>query len=104
MFTVICLTVIQWLLQLNIHINTTLNVGKTPPEIREAIYTFFSFNSYSRTLNAIEIFNIIMKEKNISFPLESGKTIKDEERYEKGLEILKPVFGDALDKMLKNVP
>ena len=45
-----------------------------------------------------------MKEKNITLPLESVKTIKDEERYEKGLEIQKPVFGDALDKMLQNVP
>ena len=67
MFTVIYLTVIQWLPQLKVHINTALNVGKAPPEIREAIYTFFSFNSFSRTLNAIEIFNIIMKKKIFLF-------------------------------------
>ena len=104
MITVICLTVIQCVPQLKAHINAALNVGNTPLEIREAIYTCFSFLGFPRTLNALEVFNNIIKKKKISLPLESGKTIKDEERYEKGLEIQKPVFGDALDKMLKNVP
>ena len=104
LITVICLTVIQCLPQLKAHINAALNVGNTPLEIREAIYTCFSFIGFPRTLNALEVFNNIMKERNISLPLESGKTIKDEERYEKGSEIQKPIFGDALDKMLKGVP
>ena len=104
LITIICLTVIQCLPQLKAHINAALNVGNTPLEIREAIYTCFSFLGFPRTLNALDVFNNIMKEKKIALPLESGKTIKDEERYKKGLEIQKPVFGDALDKMLENVP
>ena len=104
LITVICLTVIQCLPQLKAHINAALNVGNTPLEVREAIYTCFSFIGFPRTLNALEVFNNIMKERNISLPLESGKTIKDEERYEKGSEIQKPIFGDALDKMLESVP
>ena len=102
--TVVCLTVIQCLPQLKAHINAALNIGNTPLEIREAIYTCFSFIGFPRTLNAIDVFNNIMKEKNIVLPLESGKTIEDKDRYEKGLEIQKPVFGDALDKMLSKVP
>jgi len=104
LITVICLTVIQCLPQLKAHINAALNVGNTPLEVREAIYTCFSFIGFPRTLNALEVFNNIMKERNISLPLESGKTINDEERYEKGSEIQKPIFGDALDKMLESVP
>ena len=104
LITVICLTVIQCLPQLKAHINAALNVGNTPLEIREAIYTCFSFIGFPRTLNALEVFNNIMKERKISLPLESGKTIKDEERYEKGSEIQKPIFGEALDKMLESVP
>ena len=104
MITVICLVTIQCLPQLKAHINAALNVGNTPLEIREAIYTCFSFLGFPRTLNALEVFNTIMKERNISLPLESGKTIKDEERFKKGLEIQKPVFGDALNKMLEKVP
>ena len=104
MITVICLTVIQCLPQLKAHINAALNVGNTPLEIREAIYTCFSFIGFPRTLNALDVFNNIMKDRNITIPLESGKTIKDEERFEKGLEIQKPVFGDALNKMLEKVP
>ena len=104
MITVICLTVLQCLPQLKAHINAALNVGNTPLEIREAIYTCFSFIGFPRTLNALETFNTILKERNITLPLESGKTIKDEERFEKGLEIQKPLFGDALNKMLEGVP
>ena len=104
LITVICLTVIQCLPQLKAHINAALNIGNTQIEIREEIYTCFSFIGFPRALNALEVFNNIMKEKIITLPLESGKTIKDEERYEKGLEIQKPVFGDALDKMLETVP
>ena len=104
LITVICLTVIQCLPQLKAHINAALNVGNTPLEIREAIYTCFSFIGFPRTLNALEVFNNIMKEKNIKLPLENGKTIKDEERFEKGLEIQQPIFGDALNKMLAGVP
>ena len=73
-------------------------------DIREAIYTCFNFLGFPRTLNALDVFNNIMKEKKIALPLESGKTIKDEERYKKGLEIQRPVFGDNLDKMLENAP
>ena len=104
LITVICLTVIQCLPQLKAHINAALNVGNTPLEIREAIYTCFSFIGFPRTLNALEVFNNIMKERNISLPLESGKTIKDEERYNKGAEIQKPILGDGLKKMIENVP
>ena len=104
LITVICLTVIQCLPQLRAHINAALNIGNTPLEVREAIYTCFNFIGFPRTLNALEVFNTIMKEKKINLPLENGKTIKDEERFEKGLEIQKPLFGDALDKMLESVP
>jgi len=104
LITVVCLTTIQALPQLKAHINAALNVGNTPLEIREAIYTCFNFIGFPRTLNAIDVFNGIMKEKKISLPLESGKTIKDEERLSKGLEIQKTVLGDALNKMLEKVP
>ena len=104
MITCICLTTIQALPQLKAHINGALNVGNTPLEIREAIYTCFNFIGFPRTLNAIEVFNNIMKERKISLPLENGKTIKDEERLSKGKEIQESVLGNALDKMLENVP
>ena len=104
MITCICLTTIQALPQLKAHINGALNVGNTPLEIREAIYTCFNFIGFPRTLNALEVFNNVMKERKISLPLENGKTIKDEERLSKGKEIQASVFGNALDKMLENVP
>ena len=104
MITVVCLTSIQCLPQLKAHLNAALNVGNTPLELREALYTCFNFLGFPRTLNALDIFNTVMKDRKINLPLESGKTIKDVERLNKGLEIQKPLFGDALNKMLANVP
>ena len=104
MITVVCLTSIQCLPQLKAHLNAALNVGNTPLELREAIYNCFSFLGFPRTLNALDVFNTVLKERNISLPLESGKTIKDEERYNKGKEIQNPLFGDGLKKLLGNVP
>jgi len=104
MITVVCLASIQCLPQLKAHLNAALNVGNTPLELREALYTCFNFLGFPRTLNALDIFNTVMKDRKINLPLESGKTIKDEERLNKGLEIQKPLFGDALNKMLANVP
>ena len=104
LITVICLASIQCLPQLKAHLNAALNVGNTPLELREALYTCFYFLGFPRTLNALDVFNTVMKERNISLPLENGKTIKDEERFNKGSEIQKPLFGDALNQMLGNVP
>ena len=104
MITVVCLASIQCLPQLKAHLNGALNAGNTPLELREVLYTCFNFLGFPRTLNALEVFNTVMKDRNINLPLEKGKTIKDEERFNKGLEIQKPVFGDALNKMLENVP
>ena len=89
MITVVCLTSIQCLPQLKAHLNGALNAGNTPLELREAIYTCFNFLGFPRTLNALEVFNTVMKDRKINLPLESGKTIKDEERLNKGLEIQK---------------
>ena len=104
MITVVCLASIQCLPQLKAHLNAALNAGNTPLELREALYTCFSFLGFPRTLNALDVLNTVLKDRKISLPLESGKTIKDEERLNKGLEIQKPLFGDALNKMLANVP
>ena len=104
MITVVCLASIQCLPQLKAHLNAALNAGNTPLELREALYTCFSFLGFPRTLNALDVLNTVLKDRKISLPLESGKTIKDEERFNKGLEIQKPLFGDALNKMLENVP
>ena len=104
MITVVCLASIQCLPQLKAHLNAALNVGNTPLELREALYTCFNFLGFPRTLNALDTFNTVMKDRKINLPLESGKTIKDEERFNKGQEIQKPIFGDAFNKMMENVP
>ena len=104
LITVVCIATLQCLPQLKAHINGALNAGNSPLEIREAFYTLCPFIGFPRTLNSLEVFNTVMNEKNIKVPLENGKLIKDEERFEKGKEILEKNYGDALEKMLKDVP
>ena len=104
LITVVCLATIQCLPQLKAHIYGALNAGNSPLEIREAIYTLCPFIGFPRTLNSLEVFNSVMDEKKIKVPLESGKTIKDNERFDKGKEILNKNYGDALPKLLNGVP
>ena len=61
--TFICLASIQCLPQLKAHLNAALNVGNTPLELREAIYTCFYFLGFPRVLNALGVFNEVMKER-----------------------------------------
>ena len=104
LITVVCLATIQCLPQLKAHINAALNVGNTPLEIREAIYTSCPFIGFPRTLNSLDVFNSVMQDKKINVPLESGKTIKDEDRFKEGKQILEKNYGDALAKLLNGVP
>ena len=104
LITVVSIATLQCLPQLKAHINAALNVGNSPLEIREALYTLCPFIGFPRTLNSLEVFNTVMTERKINLPLENGKLIKDEERYEKGKEIMQKNYSDALEKMLKDVP
>lgn len=96
LITVTVLTVNQTLPQLKAHVGVSLNVGATPVEIREVICQCAPFIGFPKTLNAISTMNEAFLEQNISLPLESQETVKDEERYEAGLAIQMPTYGDEI--------
>lgn len=104
LITVISLTTMQTLPQLKAHINAALNVGNTPLQVRESIYLAAPFIGFPRTLNAIGIFNEVMKERGISLPLENSATINEENRFEKGLELQQKLYGDEVKQALKVLP
>lgn len=104
MLTVVSLTTQQTLPQLKAHINAALNIGATPVELREAIYQCAPFIGFPKTLNAIGILNEVFSERGIRTPLESSKTISENERYKKGYEIQNPIYGDEIKKSLENLP
>lgn len=104
MITVTSLAVQQTLPQLKAHINGALNAGVTPIELREAIYQCAPFIGFPKTLNALGVLNEVFKERGIQTPLKSTSTTDENNRYEKGLAIQKPLYGDEIKNAMSNLP
>ncbi len=104
MITVTSLAAQQTLPQLKAHINGALNAGVTPIELREAIYQCAPFIGFPKTLNALGVLNEVFKERGIQTPLKSTATTDENNRYEKGLAIQEPLYGDEIKKAMSNLP
>lgn len=78
------------------HVETALNVGVSPIEIKEALYQCSPYVGYPRVFAALEKANEVFKEKNISLPIESQSTVTESTRFDKGLETQVSIFGDAI--------
>ncbi|HJA93537.1 MAG TPA: carboxymuconolactone decarboxylase family protein [Candidatus Eisenbergiella merdipullorum] len=95
--TITVLTVLGTLPQLKAHVQAGINAGCAPVEIREAVYQCAPFIGFPKTLNAISAMNEVFAENGVSLPLPRQGTLdSDEERFEKGLAIQKPVYGDEI--------
>lgn len=70
-----------------------LDQGLTPLEIREAIYQTASYAGYQKAINAMAYADEMFAERGIEIPLESQAMVTDEDRYEKGLEAQRAIFG-----------
>ena len=104
LITVVSLATMQTLPQLKAHINAALNVGNKPIEVREAIYQCAPFIGFPKTLNAISVFNEVMSERGIKLPLDDMATITEENRYAKGAEIQKSIYGDEVKQAMQKLP
>ena len=104
LLTVTTLTALQTLPQLKAHINGALNAGNNPIEIREAIYQCAPFIGFPKTLNAIAVFNDVIKERGLESELKSTSTTDEKDRFKKGYEIQNPLYGDEIKETFKNLP
>jgi 4-carboxymuconolactone decarboxylase len=104
LITLVVLTTNQTLPQLKAHVNAALNVGLTPAEIKEAIYQCAPYIGFPKTLNAINEVNEVFKAKNIALPIESQKTVNEDNRFDNGLAVQVEIFGDVITKMRENAP
>lgn len=75
---------------------TALDKGVKPVEIKEAIYHAAPYCGYTKALSAIEAADEAFAEKNIVIPIESQATVTEENRYEKGLEVQRSIFGQQI--------
>lgn len=94
--TLVSLTASQGTDMIKPHVETALNVGVSPIEIKEALYQCSPYVGYPRVFVALEKANEVFKEKNISLPIESQSTVTESTRFDKGLETQVSIFGDAI--------
>ena len=104
LITLVVLATNQTLPQLNAHVHAALNVGLTSVEIKEAVYQCAPYIGFPKTLNAINEVNEVFKAKNITLPIESQKTVDEENRFDKGLAVQVKIFGDVIKKMQESAP
>ena len=85
-------------------VKAALNVGITPVEIKEILYQAVPYVGILKVLDLLEPTNKIFEEKGIKLPLEKQGTTNRENRFDKGLEVQKSIFGDVIDKNYENSP
>lgn len=104
LLTVVCLTALQTLPQLKAHVQAALNAGNTPLEIREAVYQCAPFTGFPRTLNAASAMNEVFTANGIALPLPAQGTAEEKERYEKGLALQFPLYGNEIKEKYSGLP
>ncbi|WP_405298058.1 carboxymuconolactone decarboxylase family protein [Methanobrevibacter sp.] len=97
LITVTILATLQTIPQLKAHLFSCINVGVSPVELREAIYQLAPFIGFPRTLNAIEALNELFGFMKIDAPLPGMATVEDDQRYDKGLEIQRELYGSEIE-------
>ena len=87
-----------------VFVNSALNVGVSPVEIKEILYQSVPYVGILKVLDLLELTNKIFKEREIKLPLEKQATTNLENRFDKGLEVQKSIFGDIINKNYENSP
>lgn len=104
LINLVIMTTFQTLPQLKAHTKAALNKGVTPIEIKEAVYQCGPFIGFPKVLNALEVVNEAFTECNITLPVRSQKQVKEDERYEQGLAIQGPIYGNEIKDLYKDLP
>ena len=102
--TVTVLTVKGALPQLKAHTAACLNVGISPVEVREAVYSCAPFIGFPMTLNAISAMNEVFAERGIRLPLEEQGRVTEETRYEAGKALQEGIYGREIAEKYAFLP
>jgi 4-carboxymuconolactone decarboxylase len=94
----------QALSEYKVMLGAALNIGVTPIEIKEIVYQSVPYVGIAKVLDFIHATNEILQNKGIELPLEGQSTTTPENRYDKGLEVQKAIFGEMIDKMYNESP
>lgn len=85
-------------------VESALQEGIAPLEIREAIYHAAAYAGIARVREALDVADGVMRSHGISLPLADCATVDAQTRFDKGLALQKSIFGDHIDEGYKNAP
>lgn len=81
---------------------TALDMKVTPEEIKEAVYQAAPYCGYTKALSAMEAVDEAFEERNIP-TLNSQATVTEDNRYEKGLEVQRSIFGPEIGTITEDM-
>lgn len=79
-----------------------LAAGITPVQVKEAVYHCAAYVGLARVKAVLPAVNEAIVASGAKLPVESQKTVTDENRFEKGVAVQTQIFGDAITQMHKN--
>lgn len=85
-------------------VNAALNIGVSPVQVKEVLYQSVAYVGVAKVIDFLYAANEIFKERGVELPLKKQSTTTPENRYAKGLELMKETFGEQIDEMRKNAP
>ncbi len=94
----------QALSEYKVMVGAALNVGATPVEVKEILYQAVPYVGIAKAFDFLHATNEVLQSRGIELPLEGQSTTTSETRFEKGLEVQKTIFGEAIDNMYKESP
>lgn len=104
LITCTTLASMQTLPQLKAHAEAALNVGVTPLELREIVYTTAPFIGFPKMLNALAVVNEVLEKRGINLPLEEAGTVTEATRHEKGAIIQNKLYPGGIASVMEDVP
>ena len=104
LITVTAIASMGQLPQLKAHTAAALNVGNSPLEIREAVYSCAPYLGWPRTLNAVAAMDDALEAAGVKLPLEDAATVTAEEREAAGAAIQAPLYGDEVKAVFSKLP
>ncbi|WP_211289744.1 hypothetical protein SPSIL_040210 [Sporomusa silvacetica DSM 10669] len=86
------------------NVKGSLHIGVTPLELREAIYQVAPYIGFPKAFEALEVMNGVFKQEGIKLPLPKQGTVTEENRFDKGLEVQKSIYGERINKSRADSP
>ncbi len=86
------------------HTAAALRCGAAPEEIREAVCHCAPYIGLGKVEAAVAAMDEALTACGVVLPLQSGQTVTEETRLERGIAAQTSIFGDAIDAMRASAP